>query len=101
MMINNTLYFEGKTKVNLLSHKRKIGYTSGKCTFPAYECEAKYRIRDQRSEFLNKANRVNEMLSLAEIKELEFSSPYELSQVTKSKKWRFQDLLLPIQMFRS
>jgi hypothetical protein len=101
MMINNTLYFEGKTKVNLLSHKRKIGYTSGKCPFPAYECEAKYRIRDQRSEFLNKANRVNEMLSLAEIKELEFSSPYELSQVTKSKKWRFQDLLLPIQIFRS
>jgi hypothetical protein len=74
-MINNTLYFDGKTKVNLLPHERKIGYTSGKCPFPEYEGEAKYRIRDQRSEFLNKANRVNEMLGLAGIKELEFASP--------------------------
>lgn len=84
--INDKLYFDSKRKINLPPQKRKIGYM-----FQENALFSHMNVR-QNIEFglkglssIDKSKRVDEMLGLAGIEELEFSYPDELSGGQKQK----------------
>lgn len=84
--INDTLYFDSKKKVNLPPQKRKIGYMfQENALFPHMNVRKniEFGLKDLRS--ADKTNRVNEMLDLTGIEELEFAYPDELSGGQKQK----------------
>ncbi len=84
--INGKLYFDSKKKVNLPPQKRKIGYMfQENALFPHMNVRQNVEFGLKGLNSADKANRVDEMLSLAGIEELEFSYPDELSGGQKQK----------------
>ncbi len=84
--INGKLYFDSKKKVNLPPQKRKIGYMfQENALFPHMNVRQNVEFGLKGLNSTDKANRVDEMLSLAGIEELEFSYPDALSGGQKQK----------------
>ena len=84
--INDKLYFDSKKKVNLPPQKRKIGYMfQENALFPHMNVRQNIEFGLKGLSSTDKSNRVDEMLSLAGIEELEFSYPDELSGGQKQK----------------
>ncbi|HWR24716.1 MAG TPA: ABC transporter ATP-binding protein [Methanosarcina sp.] len=84
--INNTLYFDSRKKVNLPPQKRKIGYMfQENALFPHMNVRQNIEFGLKGMSCTEKNNRVNEMLDLAGIEELEFAYPDELSGGQKQK----------------
>lgn len=84
--INDKLYFDSKKKINLPPQKRKIGYMfQENALFPHMNVRQniEFGLKDLNS--MDKSNRVDEMLALAGIEELEFAYPGELSGGQKQK----------------
>jgi molybdate transport system ATP-binding protein len=84
--INGKLYFDSKQKVNLPPQKRKIGYMfQENALFPHMNVRQNVEFGLKGLNSADKANRVDEMLSIAGIEELEFSYPDALSGGQKQK----------------
>lgn len=84
--INNTLYFDSKTKVNLPPQKRKIGYMfQENALFPHMNVRQNIEFGLKGMNSAEKTERVSAMLGLVGIEELEFAYPDELSGGQKQK----------------
>ena len=84
--INDKLYFDSKKRVNLPPQKRKVGYMfQENALFPHMNVRQNVEFGLKGLNSTDKANRVDDMLSLAGIEELEFSYPDELSGGQKQK----------------
>jgi molybdate transport system ATP-binding protein len=84
--INDTVYFDSKRKVNLPPQKRKIGYMfQENALFPHMNVRQNIEFGLKGMSFTEKTDRVDEMLALAGIEELEFAYPDELSGGQKQK----------------
>jgi molybdate transport system ATP-binding protein len=84
--INDKLYFDSKRKINLPPQKRKIGYMfQENALFPHMNVRQNIEFGLKGLSSKDKSNRVDEMLSLAGIEELEFAYPDELSGGQKQK----------------
>ena len=84
--INDTVYFDSKKKVNLPPQKRKIGYMfQENALFPHMNVRQNIEFGLKGLSCMEKTDRVNEMLGLVGIEELEFAYPYELSGGQKQK----------------
>jgi molybdate transport system ATP-binding protein len=84
--INGTLYFDSRKKVNLPPQKRKIGYMfQENALFPHMNVRQNIEFGLKGLSSMEKTERVNEMMSLVGIEELEFAYPYELSGGQKQK----------------
>ncbi len=84
--INNTVYFDSRKKINLPPQKRKIGYMfQENALFPHMNVRQNIEFGLKGLSSPAKVERVNEMLGLVGIEELEFSYPDELSGGQKQK----------------
>jgi molybdate transport system ATP-binding protein len=84
--INDKLYFDSKRKVNIPPQKRKIGYMfQENALFPHMNVRQNIEFGLKGLSSIEKANRVDEMLSLAGIEALNFAYPDELSGGQKQK----------------
>jgi molybdate transport system ATP-binding protein len=84
--INDILYFDSKKKVNLPPQKRKIGYMfQENALFPHMNVLQNIEFGLKGISSMEKTDRVNEMLDLVGIEELEFAYPEELSGGQKQK----------------
>lgn len=84
--INDIVYFDSRKKVNLPSQKRKIGYMfQENALFPHMNVHQNIEYGLKGLSSVEKNERVNEMLSLVGIEELEFAYPDELSGGQKQK----------------
>jgi len=84
--INDTLYFDSRKKVNLPPQKRKIGYMfQENALFPHMNIRQNIEFGLKGLNSSAKFERVNEMLDLVGIEELEFAYPDELSGGQKQK----------------
>ena len=84
--INDTLYFDSKKKVNLPPQKRKIGYMfQENALFPHMNVRQNIEFGLKGLSSIEKNDRMNEMLGLVGIEELEFAYPDELSGGQKQK----------------
>ncbi|WP_440947165.1 ABC transporter ATP-binding protein [Methanosarcina sp. T3] len=84
--INGTVYFDGRKKVNLPPQKRKIGYMfQENALFPHMNVRQNIEFGLKGLSSMEKTDRVNEMLDLVGIEELEFAYPDELSGGQKQK----------------
>jgi molybdate transport system ATP-binding protein len=84
--INDKLYFDSKKKVNLPPQKRKLGYMfQENALFPHMNVRQNVEFGLKGLSSTDKVNRVDEMLGLAGIEELEFAYPDELSGGQKQK----------------
>jgi molybdate transport system ATP-binding protein len=78
--INNIIYFDSKKKINLPPQKRKIGYMfQENALFPHMNVRQNIEFGLKGLSPMEKDKRVNEMLDLVGIEELEFAYPDELS----------------------
>ena len=84
--INDTVYFDSRKKVNLPPQKRKIGYMfQENALFPHMNVRQNIEFGLKGMSSMEKTDRVNEMLGLVGIEELEFAYPDELSGGQKQK----------------
>lgn len=84
--INGKVYFDSKKKVNLPPQKRKIGYMfQENALFPHMNVRQNIEFGLKGRSSAEKMERVNEMLDLLGIEELEFAYPDELSGGQKQK----------------
>ena len=84
--INDTLYFDSKKKINLPPQKRKIGYMfQENALFPHMNVRQNIEFGLKGLSSIEKNDRMNEMLGLVGIEELEFAYPDELSGGQKQK----------------
>ena len=84
--INGKVYFDSKKKVNLPPQKRKIGYMfQENALFPHMNVRQNIEFGLKGRSSVEKMERVNEMLDLLGIEELEFAYPDELSGGQKQK----------------
>ena len=84
--INDTLYFDSRTKVNLPPQKRRIGYMfQENALFPHMNVRQNIDFGLKGLSSMDKAARLDEMLGLVGIEELEFAYPDELSGGQKQK----------------
>ena len=84
--INDTVYFDSRKKVNLPPQKRKIGYMfQENALFPHMNVRQNIEFGLKGLSSMEKTDRVNEMLGLVGIEELEFAYPDELSGGQKQK----------------
>jgi len=84
--INDTVYFDSKNKINLPPQKRQIGYMfQENALFPHMNVRQNIEFGLKGLSSSAKAKRVDEMLALVEIEELEFAYPEELSGGQKQK----------------
>ncbi|MHC1756877.1 MAG: ABC transporter ATP-binding protein [Methanosarcina sp.] len=84
--INGTVYFDSRKKVNLPPQKRKIGYMfQENALFPHMNVRQNIEFGLKGLSSTEKTDRVNEMLGLVGIEELEFAYPDELSGGQKQK----------------
>jgi molybdate transport system ATP-binding protein len=84
--INDTLYFDSRKKVNLPPQKRRIGYMfQENALFPHMNVRQNIDFGLKGLSSMDKAARLDEMLSLVGIEELEFAYPDELSGGQKQK----------------
>ena len=84
--INDTLYFDSKKKVNISPQKRKFGYMfQENALFPHMNVKQNIEFGLKGMSSLEKIERVDEMLGLVGIEELEFAYPDELSGGQKQK----------------
>jgi len=84
--INDTVYFDSRKKVNLPPQKRKIGYMfQENALFPHMNVRQNIEFGLKGLSSSAKAERVNEMLGLVGIEELELAYPDELSGGQKQK----------------
>ncbi|WP_292390884.1 ABC transporter ATP-binding protein [Methanosarcina sp. UBA5] len=84
--INDTIYFDSKKKINLPPQKRKIGYMfQENALFPHMNVRQNIEFGLKGLSSMEKKERVNEMLNLVGIEELEFAYPDELSGGQKQK----------------
>jgi molybdate transport system ATP-binding protein len=84
--INDTVYFDSKNKINLPPQKRQIGYMfQENALFPHMNVRQNIEFGLKGLSSSAKAKRVDEMLALMEIEELEFAYPEELSGGQKQK----------------
>ncbi len=84
--INDKVYFDSKKKVNLPPQKRKIGYMfQENALFPHMNVRQNIEFGLKGRSSAEKMERVNEMLDLVGIEELEFAYPDELSGGQKQK----------------
>jgi molybdate transport system ATP-binding protein len=84
--INDTLYFDSKRKVNLPPQKRKIGYMfQENALFPHMSVRQNIEFGLKGLSSTVRGNRIDEMLGLVGIEELEFAYPDELSGGQKQK----------------
>jgi molybdate transport system ATP-binding protein len=84
--INDTVYFDSKNKINLPPQKRQIGYMfQENALFPHMNVRQNIEFGLKGLSSSAKAKRVDEMLALMEIEELEFAYSEELSGGQKQK----------------
>jgi len=84
--INDTVYFDSRKKINLPPQKRKIGYMfQENALFPHKNVRQNIEFGLNGLSSMEKTGRVNEMLDLLGIEELEFAYPDELSGGQKQK----------------
>jgi molybdate transport system ATP-binding protein len=84
--INDTLYFDSKKKVNLPPQKRRIGYMfQENALFPHMNVRQNIDFGLKGLSSMDKAVRLDEMLGLVGIEELELAYPDELSGGQKQK----------------
>lgn len=84
--INDIIYFDSKKKINLPPQKRKIGYMfQENALFPHMNVRQNIEFGLKGLNPMEKKERVNEMLDLVGIEELEFAYPDELSGGQKQK----------------
>jgi molybdate transport system ATP-binding protein len=84
--INDTLYFDSRKKVNLPPQKRRIGYMfQENALFPHMNVRQNIDFGLKGLSSMDKAARLDEMLGLVGIEELEFAYPDELSGGQKQK----------------
>ena len=84
--INGTVYFDSRKKINLPPQKRKIGYMfQENALFPHMTVRQNIEFGLKGRSPSEKMERVNEMLDLLGIEELEFAYPDELSGGQKQK----------------
>jgi molybdate transport system ATP-binding protein len=84
--INDTVYFDSRKKINVPPQKRKIGYMfQENALFPHMNVRQNIEFGLKGLSSMEKTNRVNEMLGLLGIEELEFAYPDELSGGQKQK----------------
>lgn len=84
--INDTVYFDSRKKVNLPPQKRKIGYMfQENALFPHMNVRQNIEFGLKGLSSSAKVERINEMLGLVGIEELEFAYPDELSGGQKQK----------------
>ncbi|MGB9939766.1 ABC transporter ATP-binding protein [Methanosarcina sp.] len=84
--VNNTVYFDSRKKINLPAQKRKIGYMfQENALFPHMNVRQNIEFGLKGLNYSTKVERVNEMLDLVGIEELEFAYPDELSGGQKQK----------------
>ena len=84
--INGTVYFDSGKKVNFPPQKRKIGYMfQENALFPHMNVRQNIEFGLKGLSSMEKKERVNEMLGLVGIEELEFAYPDELSGGQKQK----------------
>lgn len=84
--INGKVYFDRENKINLPPKKRKIGYMFQESSlFPHMNVHQNIEYGLKGLNSLDKKKRVDEMLSLVGIEELEFAYPKELSGGQKQK----------------
>ncbi len=84
--INDTVYFDSKNKINLPPQKRQIGYMfQENALFPHMNVRQNIEFGLKGLSSSAKVKKVDEMLALVEIEELEFAYPEELSGGQKQK----------------
>lgn len=84
--INDTVYFDSRKKVNISPQKRKIGYMfQENALFPHMNVRQNIEFGLKGMSSSSKTEKVNEMLGLVGIDELEFAYPDELSGGQKQK----------------
>jgi molybdate transport system ATP-binding protein len=84
--INDTVYFDSRKKVNISPQKRKIGYMfQENALFPHMNVRQNIEFGLKGMSPSSKTEKVNEMLGLVGIEELEFAYPDELSGGQKQK----------------
>lgn len=84
--INGSIYFDSRKKINLPPQKRKIGYMfQENALFPHMNVRQNIEFGLKGLRSVEKTKRVNEMLVLVGIEELEFAYPDELSGGQKQK----------------
>lgn len=84
--INDITYFDSRKEINLPTQKRKIGYMfQENALFPHMNVRQNIEFGLKGLSSMEKKKRVNEMLDLAGIVELEFAYPDELSGGQKQK----------------
>lgn len=84
--INDTVYFDSRKKINLPPQKRKIGYMfQENALFPHMNVRQNIEFGLKGLSSVEKNERVNKMLNLVGIEELEFVYPDELSGGQKQK----------------
>jgi molybdate transport system ATP-binding protein len=84
--INDTVYFDSRKKVNISPQKRKIGYMfQENALFPHMNVRQNIEFGLKGLSSSSKTEKVNEMLGLVGIDELEFAYPDELSGGQKQK----------------
>lgn len=84
--INDTVYFDSRKKINLPPQKRKIGYMfQENALFPHMNVRQNVEFGLKGLSSVEKTERVNEMLGLVGVEELEFAYPEELSGGQKQK----------------
>lgn len=84
--INDIIYFDSKKKINLPPQKRKIGYMfQENALFPHMNVRQNIEFGLKGLNPMEKKEKVNEMLDLVGIEELEFAYPDELSGGQKQK----------------
>ncbi|WP_410507653.1 ABC transporter ATP-binding protein [Methanosarcina hadiensis] len=84
--INGTVYFDSRKRINLPPQKRKIGYMfQENALFPHMNVRQNIEFGLKGLSPVEKKKRVNEMLGLMGIEELEFAYPDKLSGGQKQK----------------
>lgn len=84
--INDNVYFDSRKKVNISPQKRKIGYMfQENALFPHMNVRQNIEFGLKGMSSSSKTEKVNEMLGLVGIDELEFAYPNELSGGQKQK----------------